>query len=129
MPTLYHICLKNPPAHHLRGSSTNRNDFTGRALISSVGVVYRCECPIIPKELTIDPFDGVKSGHSGRRGAQRDAVHRASAATHQMDGFGPPKAGFSRPPDVVMLHLWSARPWREACLAGKREKPVKMVNS
>ena len=44
---------------------------------------------IIPKELTIDPFDGVKSGHSGRRGAQRDAVHRASGATQQMGGFGP----------------------------------------
>ena len=53
----------------------------------------------------------------------------ASAATHQMDGFGPPKADFSRPPDVVMLHLWSARPRREACLAGKREKSVKGVNS
>jgi hypothetical protein len=82
----------------------------------------------MPKELPIDPLDGVKSGRSGRRGAQRDAVHRASAATHQMDGFGPPKAGFSRPPDVVMLHLWSARPRREACLAGKREKSVKRVN-
>ncbi|MEP4186017.1 MAG: hypothetical protein ABJL69_05600, partial [Anderseniella sp.] len=57
------------------------------------------------------------------RGAMR--VHQASAATHQMDGFGPPEAGFSRPPDVVMLHLWSARPRREACLAGKREKSVK----
>ena len=55
-------------------------------------------------------------------------VHRASAATHRMGGFGPPKAGFSRSPDVVMLHLWSARPWREACLAGKREKSVKRVN-
>jgi len=70
----------------------------------------------------MDPFDGVKSVHSGRRGAQRNAVHRASAATHQMDGFGPPKAGFSRPLDVVMLHLWSDRPLREACLASKREK-------
>ena len=64
-------------------------------------------------------------------GAARRAMpmHRASAATHQMDGFGPPKAGFSRPPDVVMLHLWSARPRREACLASKREKPVKGVNN
>jgi len=64
---------------------------------------------VIPKELTINPFDGVKSGHSGRRGAQRDAVYRASAATHQMGGFGPPKAAFSRPLDVVMLHLWSGQ--------------------
>ena len=77
---------------------------------------------MIPKELTIAPFDGVKSGHSGRRGAQRDAVHRESAVTHQMDGFGPPKAGFLHPPDVVMLHLWSTRPRREACLASKRKK-------
>ncbi len=77
----------------------------------------------------MDPFDGVKSGHSGRRGAQRDAVHRASAATHQMDEFGPPKAGFSRLLDVVMLHLRSARPRREACLASKREKPVKWVHN
>ena len=53
----------------------------------------------------------------------------ASAATHQVDGFVPPKAGFSRPPDVVMFHLWSASPRREACLASKREKPVKRVNS
>jgi len=84
---------------------------------------------MIPKELIIDSFDGVKSVHSGRRGAQRDAVHRASAATHQMDGFGPPKAGFSRLPDVVMLHLWSTRPRREACLASKRQKSVKWVNN
>jgi hypothetical protein len=28
---------------------------------------------MIPKELPINPFDGVKSGQSGRRGAQRDA--------------------------------------------------------
>ncbi len=28
---------------------------------------------MIPKELTIDSFDGAKSVHSGRRGAQRDA--------------------------------------------------------
>jgi len=37
----------------------------------------------------------------------------ANAATHQMNVFGPPKAGFSRPLDVVMLHLWSAGkpPW------------------
>jgi len=61
----------------------------------------------IPKELTIDSFDDGKSVHSGRRGAQPDAVHRASFATHQMGGFGPPKADFSRLPDLVMLHLWS----------------------
>jgi hypothetical protein len=46
-----------------------------------------------------------------------------------MDEFGPPKAGFSRSLDVVMLHLWSTRPRREACLASKRENPVKWVNS
>jgi hypothetical protein len=80
---------------------------------------------LIPKEVIVDLFDGVKSVQPGRRGAQRDTVYRASAATHQMDGFGPPKAGFSRPLDVVMLHLWSARPPREACLASKREKSVK----
>ena len=64
-------------------------------------------------------------------GVVRSAIpmYRASAATHQMDGFGPPKAGFSRPPDVVMLHLWSDRPPREACLASKREKSVKWVNN
>ena len=64
-------------------------------------------------------------------GAVRSAIllYRASGATHQMGGFGPPKAGFSRLPDVVMLHLWSPRPRREACLAGKREKSVKWVNS
>jgi hypothetical protein len=84
---------------------------------------------LIPKELTIDSFDGVKSVRSGRRGAQRDAVHRARAGTHQMNGFGPPKAGFSRPLDVVMLHLWSTRPRREAFLTSKREKSVKWINS
>jgi len=64
-------------------------------------------------------------------GAVRSAmrVYRASAATHQMDGFGPPKAGFSRPLGVVMLHLWSARPRREACLTSRREKSVKRVNN
>jgi len=64
-------------------------------------------------------------------GAVRSAIqlYRASAATHQMDGFGPPKANFSSPPDVVMLHLWSVRPRREACLTSKREKSVKRVNN
>jgi len=71
---------------------------------------------MIPKKEIIDPFDGVKSVHSGRRCAQRDTVYRASDATNQMDGFGPPKAGFSSPLDFVMLHLWSTRPRREACL-------------
>ena len=80
---------------------------------------------LIPKEIIIDLFDGAKSVHSGRRGAQRDAAHLASAATHQMDEFVPPKADFSRPLDVVMLHLWSTRPRREACLVSKREKTVK----
>jgi hypothetical protein len=45
-----------------------------------------------------------------------DAMYRTSAATHQVDGFGPPKADFSCPLDVVMLHLWSGRQRREACL-------------
>ncbi len=64
-------------------------------------------------------------------GAVRSAMllHLASAATYQMDGFGPPKAGFSRPLDVVMLHLWSTRPRREAYLTSKREKSVKWVSS
>ena len=84
---------------------------------------------LIPKELIIDSFDGIKSVRSGRRGAQRDAVHLASAGTHQMDGFGPPRANFSRPLDCVMLHLWSTRPPGEACLASKREKLVKWVNN
>jgi hypothetical protein len=53
----------------------------------------------------------------------------ASAATHRVDGFGPLKADFSRPLDIVMLHLWSGRPKREVCLAGKREKSVKWVNN
>ncbi len=34
----------------------------------------------------------------------------------QLTGF------LARLPNVVMLGLWSARPRREACLAGKREK-------
>ena len=46
-----------------------------------------------------------------------------------MGGFGPPKAGFSHQPDVVMLPLWSTRPRRKACLAGRREKPVKWVKT
>jgi|GEM_PF-1284002 len=91
--------------------------------------MYQLSWYIIPKEVIIDPFDGDKSVHSGRRGAQRDTPYRASAATHRMDGFGPPKAGFSRPLDCVMLHLWSVRPRREACLASKREKSVKRVNN
>jgi len=64
-------------------------------------------------------------------GAVRSAIlpYRASAGTHQMDGFGPPKAGFSVPLDVVMLHLWSTRPLRGPCLASKPEKSVKRVNS
>ena len=83
---------------------------------------------LIPKEVGFDPFDGVKSAHSARRGAPCDAVYRASAGTTPMGGFGPPKAGFSWPPDVVMLPLWSTRPRRKACLAGGRENPVKWVN-
>ncbi len=64
-------------------------------------------------------------------GAVRSAMllHLASAATHRMDGFDPPKAAFSRSLDCVMLRLWSTRPPREACLTSKREKSVKWVNS
>lgn len=46
-----------------------------------------------------------------------------------MGGFDPPKADFSRLPGVVMLHLRPTGPRRVACLAGKREKSVKWVNS
>ncbi len=39
-----------------------------------------------------------------------DLVDRTSFATLQMDWIGPPKAGFSRFLDFVMLFLWSYRP-------------------
>ncbi len=97
---LSRFCRLHPPIfEHIR-----RPLFTGLRMV-------------IPTVADNDSFDGAKSVQPGRRGAQRDVVHRASAATHQMDGFGPPKAGFSRPLDVVMLHLWSTRPRRQACLA------------
>ncbi len=35
---------------------------------------------LIPKVVDIDPFHGSKSARPGRRGARRDAGHRASAA-------------------------------------------------
>ena len=63
--------------------------------------------------------------HSARRGAKRDTVYRASTATTPMGGFGPPKAGLSRPLDYVTTHLWSTRPRRRPCLASRRENPVK----
>ncbi|GBE42092.1 hypothetical protein BMS3Bbin10_00149 [bacterium BMS3Bbin10] len=37
-----------------------------------------------------EPFDGVQSAHSARRGAQRNLVGWASDATPRMGGFGPP---------------------------------------
>jgi len=55
------------------------------------------------------------------KNVRKGIKYRASAATHQMDGFGPPKAKFSRLLDVFMLHLWSTRPRREACLTSKPE--------
>ncbi len=39
----------------------------------------------------MEPFDGAKSVRPARRGAPRDAVHRASAATLLEDRFGPPE--------------------------------------
>jgi len=39
------------------------------------------------------------------------------------------QAGFSRPLDIVKVHLWSARPRRGPCLAIEREKPVKLIQS
>jgi len=37
----------------------------------------------------------------GRRGARRDAAHRASVATHPEGKWAPPKAGLSRPPAAL----------------------------
>lgn len=54
-------------------------------------------------------------------------LHRASFATTPMGGMGPPKADISRPPDVVTIPLWSERPRRKLCLAGRREIPVKCL--
>ncbi len=59
------------------------------ACSEAVAAVLPFNLCLISKELTIDSFNGVKPVHSGRRGAQRDVVHLASAATHQMHGFGP----------------------------------------
>ena len=42
----------------------------------------------IPTVLDIDPFHGCKSARPGRRGAQPDAAHRASAATPPAGRFG-----------------------------------------
>jgi len=46
-----------------------------------------------------------------RQGAERGAMpsHRASFGTTPMGEMGPPKAGFSRSPDVVTIRLWSAK--------------------
>ena len=52
------------------------------------GAVISSGC-IIPTEEIRDLFDGVKFVQPGRRGAQRDVVHRASAATHRMGEFDP----------------------------------------
>ncbi len=45
-----------------------------------------------------------------------------------MGCFGPPKAVFSRPLDIVTPLLWTASTQQETCLASKREKTVKRVN-
>ena len=64
-----------------------------------------------------------------RLGAARVAMpgYRPSAGTTPMGGFGPPKAGFARSLNCVMLFLWSARPRRKAYLVSKREKSVKWI--
>ena len=50
-------------------------------------------------------YDGYKSVHPGRRGAPRDVVHRASAATHPGGRFAPPQAGVFCGVDVVARPL------------------------
>ena len=61
------------------------NSLRQKELYVHVGICHQlqgghqgCQVPlggtrVIPTEVIIDPFDGVKSVHSGRRGAQRDA--------------------------------------------------------
>ena len=81
---------------------------------------------LIPDLSNSDPFHGIIAVHSGRRGAQRDAVHRASNATHPMGRNDPPggPGAFSRQlrcaPLVVHVPLRGTR------LAGGKNRSGEM---
>ena len=74
-------------------AASGRRYCEGRLLIDNAGGPGLVARSVIPKGLRFKLISWHQTGHSGRRGAQRDAGHRASAATQPMAGFMPPKAG------------------------------------
>ena len=81
---------------------------------------------VIPDLSNSDPFHGIIAVHSGRRGAQRDAVHRASNATHPMGRYDPPEG-----PDAFSRQLRCAPlvvpvPRRDTRLAGGKNRSGEM---
>ncbi len=62
--------------------------------INNRSVVSPYSAPLGPYPASWKRFDGPKTAFSGRSGAKRDAVHRASVATHPRGRFAAPSAGF-----------------------------------
>jgi len=69
----------------------------------------------------------VQIGVLARRGAQRDAGHRARVATLSRTPIWITEGRFFQLSDRVVSRLWSLRPRRETRLVRKLEKPVKVV--
>ncbi len=124
---------------------SGRNDSEFRQPIASAGncvqhlpqtgVLLKRNCVQTPAAEQMDPipdlgnsdsFHGIIAAHSGRRGAQRDAVHRASNATHPMGRYDSPRGpgAFSRPLRCapLVVHV----PWRDTRLAGGKNRSGEM---
>ncbi len=75
---------------------------------------------LIPDISNSNPFHGIIVVHSGRRGAQRDGVHRASNATHPMG-----RALF--PAGYVARRLWYMYHGATRALPEEKIAPVKWL--
>ena len=101
---------------------------------------WRLECPAVTRACSnhIDPFDGAKSVHSARHATQRDACVSGKLRNDDDGPIWPTIVQEARlRHDRPVFHARRAalcftcgrvRPRREACLASRREKPVKWVN-
>ena len=74
-----------------------------------------------------DLFHGIIAAHSGRRSAQSDAVHRASAATHLMGRYDPPERPGAFAASRVARRLWYTYHGATRALLAEKIAPVKWV--
>jgi len=81
---------------------------------------------LIPDLSNSDPFHGIMAVHTGRRGAQRDAVHRASSATHPMGRYDPPEGPGTFSRQLRCAPLVVHVPRRDTRLAGEKIRSGEM---